>query len=320
MRFRPLGQTEIQVSVIAMGCWPIAGVTSLDVSREHSLDTLRSAIDNGITFLDTAYAYGIHGESEELIGEVLQGRRDSAVVATKAGLHRVGRAQAHDARPATLRRECEQSLRRLRTDHVELFYLHAPDPDVPVEESAGAIADLIAQGKARAAGASNMTLSQLEAFHAVCPLSAVQPHYNMLQREIEKELVPWCRLRHISVCVYWPLMKGLLAGRLPRDHQFDDADGRKKYPMFQGEEWQRNQDFMDDLKRIACEAGCAVSQLVIAWTIQQPGITVALCGARRAWQIAETAQAASVVLSDSTLQQIDAALSRRGQACSTAAV
>src|SRR5690606_22133415 len=121
-------------------------------------------------------------------------------------------------------------------------------------------------------------------------------------------------------CVYWPLMKGLLAGRLPRDHQFADADGRKKYPMFQGAEWQKNQDFMDEIKRIACEAGCEPAQLVIAWTLRQPGITAALCGAKRAWQIRETAGAMHVELSAASLQQIEAALLRRGQPASTAAV
>ena len=142
----------------------------------------------------------------------------------------------------------------------------------------------------------------------------------MLQREIETDIRPWCFERGIGLCVYWPLMKGLLAGRLSWNHQFADADGRTKYPMFQGDEWRKNQDFMDDLKSIATSAGCHVSQLVLAWTIRQPGITSALCGAKRGWQISETAAAMDLQLSESTLAAIQFALTRRGKPYSVAAV
>ncbi|MFN9718773.1 MAG: aldo/keto reductase [Planctomycetota bacterium] len=317
---RRLGNSDLLVSSIGMGCWPIAGITSLDVNRDDSLRTLNAAIDAGVNFFDTAYAYGSEGESELLIAEAIRDRRSEVVIATKGGLHRVGRGQAHDASPATLIRECHESLKRLKIDQIDLYYLHAPDPQVPVTESAGAIQQLIQCGKVRCAGASNLSVQQLNEFQEVCPLIAVQPHYNMLQREIESDLQPWCMQHNIALCVYWPLMKGLLAGRLPRDHQFVDADGRKKYPMFQGEEWQRNQDFMDDMKRIAAETDCHVSQLVLAWTIRQPGITSALCGAKRPWQIIETAQAMHLELSVSTLAAIDNALERRGQPFSMAAV
>ncbi|MEO2019743.1 MAG: aldo/keto reductase, partial [Fuerstiella sp.] len=179
---RQLGQSQIQVSSVAMGCWPIAGITTLDATPEASIRTLEAALDNGINFLDAAYSYGIEGESEQMIGEVIRGRRDSVVVATKGGIHRVGKGQDFDARPDTIRRECDESLRRLGTDRVELYYLHAPDPQTPLADSAGAIAQLIADGKALTAGASNMNLEQLKQFHAVCPLTAVQPHFNMLQQ------------------------------------------------------------------------------------------------------------------------------------------
>ncbi|MCA9066337.1 MAG: aldo/keto reductase, partial [Planctomycetaceae bacterium] len=216
--------------------------------------------------------------------------------------------------------ECDESLRRLQTDIVDLYYLHAPDPTVPIEESAGAIATMISAGKVRCAGVSNVTFRQLQAFHAECPVTAIQPPYNMLQREIESEIVPWCLENHVAICVYWPLMKGLLAGRLPRDHVFQEGDGRKKYPMFQGEEWQRNQDLLDDLRLVATEYRLTVSQLVIAWTLQQPGITTALCGAKRAWQIEETAAAMSTQLSEVAIRQIESALARRGTPVSRPAV
>ena len=320
MKLRQLGLSDLHVSTIALGCWPIAGVTSLDVNTADSLKTLHAALEAGVNFFDTAYAYGSEGESETLIGQAIRGRRDSVVIATKGGLHRVGKGQAHDARPQTLLRECDESLLRLGTDYVDLYYLHAPDPAVPISESAGAIQQMIDVGKVRTAGASNLSVPQLNAFHAVCPITAVQPHYNMLQREIEADVVPWCLQHQVSLCVYWPLMKGLLAGRLPRDHKFVDADGRKKYPMFQGDEWEKNQDFMDDMRAIAADVGCPVSQLALAWTIRQPGITSALCGAKRDWQIQETAQAMSLELSDATLDQISTALLRRGKPYSIAAV
>ncbi len=319
MRLRPLGRTSMQISAVALGCWPISGITSPDVNRTDSLRTLAAAADAGITFLDTACAYGI---SEELLGEFLAGNTaaDSFVVASKGGLERDAAGQYHRARPEDLRRQCEQSLGRLRRDRIELYYLHAADPEVPVEDSAGAIAELIAEGKVLAAGASNLTQEQLQRFHDVCPLQAVQPAYNMLQREIEEQLVPWCTDQQISLCVYWPLLKGLLAGHLGREHVFAANDGRPKYPMFQGQEWQRNHDLLDQLRPIAEELSVSLATLVIAWTIAQSGITSALCGAKRAWQIEESAAAGDLLLSDEVHAKIDEALRQRGTAVTRSAV
>jgi aryl-alcohol dehydrogenase-like predicted oxidoreductase len=165
-----------------------------------------------------------------------------------------------------------------------------------------------------------MSLAQLEEFHRVCPLSAFQPPYNMLQRNIEADTLPWCRANNVSVFVYWPLMKGLLAGKLSRDHVWSEKDGRPKYPMFQGEEWQKNQDFVDELREIASTAGRTVSQLVLNWTIQQPGITAALCGAKRPDQIRENAGGMGWRLSAEQFAAIDAALKRRGTAVTRRAV
>lgn len=311
---RRLGTTEIVVSSVALGCWPIAGMTSLDVNDADSRATLARCFDVGVNFLDTAYCYGARGESERLIAAAIAGRRDSVVIATKGGIHwSPGGERVADARPATLVRQCEESLQRLGTDRVELLYLHAPDPATPLEESAGALRRLQESGKARCIGISNCTFAQLEAFHRVCPLSAYQPPYNMLQRGIERDSLPWCRERGISVMVYWPLMKGLLAGKLSRNHVFDPRDGRAKYPMFQGDEWQKNQDFVDRLREIAAEAGVTVSQLVVNWTIHQPGITAALCGAKRPDQIEETAGALQFQLSPEHLARIDQAIHDRGE-------
>lgn len=318
---RPLGSTGIRISPVALGCWPIAGMTSLDVNETDSLATLHAALDAGINFLDTAYAYGPNGESERLIARAIAGRRTEVVIATKGGIAWDAAGQrVIDGRPQTLRRQCDESLRRLNVECVELLYLHAPDPKTPLAESAAALAALQQAGKTKSIGASNFTLPQLQEFHAVCPIAAFQPPYNMLQREIERDTLPWCRGRGIAVCIYWPLMKGLLAGKLPRDHVFQPRDGRAKYPMFQGVEWQKNQDFLDELRSIAAEIGKTVSQVVVNWTINQPGITAALCGAKRPEQIRETAGALGWQLSPPQLARIAAALTHRGTAATRGAV
>lgn len=312
---RKLGNSGLEVSAVALGCWPIAGMTSLGVEDAASIATIEACFELGVNFLDTAYCYGAKGESERLIARALRGRRDQMVIATKCGIHWDEAGQrVFDGRPATLRRECETSLQRLETDRVELLYLHAPDPNVPVAESAGALRQLLDEGKTRAVGVSNFSVEQLDEFHAVCPVTVFQPPYNMLQRQIEADTLPWCRERGVATAVYWPLMKGLLAGRLPRDYVFQPGDGRAKYPMFHGEEWQRNQDFLDELRGLAAEWRRTVAEVVVNWTIQQPGVTVALCGAKRPDQIRESAAALAWQLSAEQLARIDAALARRGVA------
>ena len=311
-----IGTTGIRVTSVAMGCWPISGVTTLGVTDSDAVSTLEAAVDSGVNFFDTAYCYGYEGESERLIGRALGDRRDQVVIATKGGVHWENRVQQRDARPETLKRQCEESLRRLGTDHVDLYYIHAPDPSVPVSESAGGLKELLAAGKIRSVGVSNFSSAQMEEFLAVCPIAASQPHYNMLQREIEADHVPWCQEHNVSVMVYWVLLKGLLAGHLGRDDVFVPPDGRAKYPMFQGQEYQRNLDFVDKLRPIAGLVGLTVSQLVIAWTLAQPGITVALCGGRRPDQIHESAGAMGADVSAELLQRIDEAIEARGDATS----
>ncbi len=318
---RRLGRSDLKVSAVALGCWPISGMTSLGVNEADSLATIAACLDHGINFLDTAYCYGADGESEKLIAKAIGKRRDEFVIATKGGIHwGADGKQAYDASPATLRRECEASLQRLQTDRVDVYYLHAPDPRTPIAETAGAMKALMDAGKTRTIGVSNLSVAQMEAFQAVCPITVCQPHYNMLQREIEVETLPWCRNHGISVAVYWPLMKGFLAGKLSRDHVFDPRDGRKKYPMFQGEEWVKNQDFLDALRPIAAEAGITLAQLAIRWAIEQAGVTVALCGAKRPAQLAENAGALGAQLTPQQWERVGAALVARGQPISRAAV
>ena len=317
---REIGTTGIGVTPIAMGCWPISGITSIGVTEADSLATLAAAVDAGINFFDTAYSYGFDGESEKLIAKALGSRRDQIVIASKGGIHWENGVQKKDARAETLRKQCDESLRRLNTDRIDLYYLHAPDPKTPLVESAAAMKSLLDSGKIRCVGVSNFSLQQLVEFQAVCPISAYQPHYNMLQREIESSQLPWCIEHRVSVMVYWPLLKGLLAGKLPRDFQFDPKDGRRKYPMFQGEEWQKNQDFLDALRPLAVETGTTLAQLVLNWTIQRTGITVALCGAKRPDQIRDNAAAMTWQLTLEQVGRVDAAIAARGNAVSRAAV
>lgn len=317
---RKLGRTNLAVTSLGMGCWPITGITSVDVNESDSLATLKAAFDSGINFFDTAYCYGFEGESERMIARVLQHERDKIVLATKGGIHWESGKQVRCGRPETLQRECDESLRRLQTDRIDLYYLHAPDPNVPVAESAGAIGQLIQQGKVLSAGLSNANVEQLATFHQACTLTAFQPHFNMLQREIEDAQLPWCLEHGVATVVYWPLMKGLLAGHLSRDYVFDPKDGRRKYPMFFGEEWQKNQDFLDVLRAMSAEISRPVSQIVLNWTVQRRGITVALCGAKRPHQIQQNADAMTWQLTPTEVARVDAAIAARGPIISKSAV
>lgn len=312
MQYHPLPHTNLKISEIAFGAWPIAGLTTPGIRDEESLAAILACFEAGINHLDTAYMYGRDGQSEKLIAQALGSRRGEMVIATKGGLHwGPNMEMAYDARPETLRRECEESLRRLATDRVELFYLHAPDPKTPVAESAGEIKRLIDEGKVLAAGASNVDVPQLEEFARECPLAAYQPPYNMLQRQIEADTLPWCRERGVAVLVYWPFLKGLLAGKMRPDRTFEN-DSRRKYPQFQGEEWEKNLALVENLRIIAEETGHSVAQLVLRWTLQQPGITCALCGARRPEQVRENAGGSDWELTAEQLARIEKLLAERG--------
>ncbi|MCE9553466.1 MAG: aldo/keto reductase [Planctomycetes bacterium] len=310
---RPLGTSGIQVSPVALGCWPIAGMTSRGVSDANSIATLEACFDEGINFLDTAFCYGAQGESERLIARAIVGRREQIVIATKGGIEwSADLKMVRDARPEILRRHCDESLRRLKTDRVDLLYLHSPDEQTPVAESAGELKRLLEEGKTRSVGVSNVSLSQLQEFAAHCPLTAYQPSYNMLQRDIEADRLPWCIEHNVAVVVYWPLLKGLLAGKLARDHAFESGDGRPKYSQFRGDEWQKNHDLLEVLRPIAAECGHTLAQLAINWTIHRPGISVALCGAKRPDQLRDNAGGMGWRLTDDQLARIDAALRQRG--------
>jgi aryl-alcohol dehydrogenase-like predicted oxidoreductase len=315
---RPLGNTGLVVSPVALGCWPIAGVTTLGANDADSIATIQKCFDVGINHLDTAHVYGPNGESENLIRRALAGtrgrgsRRDELVIATKCGIHYENGVMVTDNRPERLRLECDESLRRLGTDRVELLYLHAPDEETPIADSAAVLRQLMEEGKTRSIGVSNCTVEQMQEFHAVCPITAAQMPYNMLQRDIEKRTIPWCRQHNVAVMVYWPLMKGLLTGKLQRGQPLDERDNRRNYPMYQGDELQKNLDFIDQLRFVADSSGHTVAQLVINWTISQIGVTSALCGAKRPAQIEETAGGMGWQLTTDQRAIIEVAIATRG--------
>ena len=302
----PLGKSDLMVSPVGFGCWPIAGVSTLNVTDDHSIATMHAAIDSGINFFDTAFSYGYDGEADKLLAKVLESRRSEIVLASKTGQY-LGDRQARviDGRPEAILQQTQLILKRLKVEQVDVMYLHVPDPKVPIEESADAIAETIRRGWARCAGVSNVNAEQLLTFHRVCPVAVVQPPFNMLQQDAVLEIRSFCQAEKISIACYWALMKGLLAGKLQRDHQFDPRDKRLTYPIFQGKAWNRSQDFLDKLRGLASELECTVAQLVVAWTIRQTGVSVALCGAKRPAQIEESAAAMQLQLDRNSLNRID---------------
>jgi aryl-alcohol dehydrogenase-like predicted oxidoreductase len=303
---RQLGNSELWVSPVGFGCWPIAGVSSLGVTDEDSIQTIHAAVDAGINFFDTAFSYGYSGEADRLLCTALADRRDEVVLASKVGSHYdPQRTRIVDGRPEVLLEQAATILQRLGVEQLDLIYLHQPDPQLPIEDSAGAIAEIVRSGWARYAAVSNVDSEQLARFHAVCPVVAVQPPFNMLQQTSWLTIREYCIEHHIAAVCYWVLMKGLLAGKLERNHQFDPSDRRLTYSIYQGEQWDRSQDFLDLMRTLSRQMGCTVAQLVIAWTLAQPGICVALCGAKRPEQIRETAAAMQMRLDAEVIQQID---------------
>ncbi len=309
---RQLGNTDLWVTPVSLGCWPIAGMTSTHVNDVDSLATLQAALDAGINFLDTAFGYGQNGESEKLIAQAIKHRSDQVIIASKVGMGWDQQpVRVFDASPANIKHQCDTCLQRLQRDHIDLLYLHAPDGKTPLEESAHAFSELIGQGKIRFAGVSNLNALQLQQFSSACQITAVQDYFNMLQQSDRREVIQWCQANHCAFIAYWPLMKGLLAGQLPRDFHFSETDSRRNYPLFQGQQWQRNQDMVDELRALALKLNKSVTELVVQWTFRQPGITSVLCGAKRANQIWESARAMHWELPDSYLKKIDQIIQQR---------
>ena len=324
MEHRLLGETDVVVSAITFGAWAIGGWMWGGADRKDALDAIHASIAHGVTTIDTAPVYG-QGLSEEIIGEALKSTpRDKVQILTKYGLRwdiKKGafffNSQDNQGKPIDVYRyagkesiieECENSLRRLRTDYIDLYQIHWADSTTPISETMEAVALLKEQGKIRAAGVCNYNVAEMKEAENTLPLAANQVPYSMVLRDIEKEVVPYCIANQKSVIAYSPLQRGLLTGKIRPGHRFNEGDTRVGNKFYTDENIRRINQFLDALRPLAESKNASLAQLLIAWTIQQPGITVALVGARDAAQAAQNAKAGSLVLKPEELLYIDTRL------------
>ena len=297
------------VSRVGLGTWAIGGWMWGGTDDTQSIATIRAAIDAGINLIDTAPVYGF-GHSEEVVGEALEGRRDKAVIATKAGLDWPNGSVRRNATALRIRTEVEESLRRLRTDRIDIYQIHWPDPLVPHDETAAQLERLRREGKILAVGVSNYSPSQMESFSRKVPLGAVQPPYNLFERSIENDVLPYARQHGLTVLAYGALCRGLLSGRMRADTVFPGDDLRSSDPKFRQPRFGQYLAAVDALERFARERhGKSVLALAIRWILDQ-GPTVALWGARRPDQLAGVDAAFGWKLSDDDLRDIDALLAQ----------
>ncbi|MFI7670334.1 aldo/keto reductase [Nocardia sp. NPDC049526] len=307
MKTTTLGRSGLQVSRIAFGTWQLGGEWGR-FDEEAAITAIRRARDLGVNFFDTAQAYGF-GASERILGKALGSELTSArhelVIATKGGLRRTDTGLVRDASPGWLRKGVDASLEALGVDHIDLYQVHWPDPTVPAAETAGALDDLVAAGKIRHIGVSNYSPAQIAEFSAVLPVATVQPPYHLFRREIEDDLLPYCRVQNIGVLIYGPLAHGLLTGTLHEDTTFADDDWRSASPDFTGEVYQHNLIAVRALEKFAADRNITVGQLAIAWTLANPAVHVAIVGARHADHIQDSLGAADIVLGDADLDEID---------------
>ena len=301
-------------SPIILGLWPIAGITTIGVTPQAARETIAQAIDCGITSFDTAFSYGFDGESDRLLREFLHHDRERFRVIGKVGQRwDENQSRVIDGSPATLVRDAETSLKRIGIDCFDVLLLHSPDPHVPLDRSAQTMVELQRRGLCRSLGISNVTAEQYASFaHTLRTLDsqcdAIQCPLNLLQRDSLRELIPACADDHCSVFVFWTLMKGLLAGRIGRDHVFAEGDSRPGYPIFQGKARQRAHDVLDAMRTISESTGMTLAQLSIGWAIAQTGVSGVLVGARRPSQVVEIAKASK--LTEDVVSQIDQIVAR----------
>lgn len=279
-------------SPVILGLWPIAGITSVGVTDERSRRTIAAAIETGVTTFDTAFSYGYDGQSDRLLGEMIAGRRERYVVIGKVGQRwTAGRQRVVDASPATLAADAEVSLKRIGIERFDLLMLHSVDPTVDVRQSIETLERLRLRGLTDRIGVCNVDYETLLQCADAARIEAVQWPLNLLQRDVLDRRVEWCREHGVRVHAYWALMKGLLAGRIDRQHVFAAGDSRPGYEIYQGAARERAHRVVDRLRQIGAEQGLTMAQLAIGWVLSQPGISSALVGAKRPEQIEETAHA-----------------------------
>ena len=315
-----LGQSGIEASVVAFGAWAVGGWWWGGADDSESIGAIRKALDLGITFIDTAPAYGL-GHSEEVVGRAIKGRRDEVVLATKCGLvwhtdrgnhffDETGKSVRRYLGAESIRYEVEQSLRRLQTDVIDLYQTHWQDATTPIEETMGALLELKQEGKIRAIGVSNATVEQMDEYRKAGPLDADQEKYSMLERKLDETQLPYCERENIAVLAYSPLAQGLLTGKVTCDRALQEGDCRAEEAKFSIENRTRILAFLERVRPMADEHQATLAQLAIAWTLARPGLSHSLAGARSAAQVGENAKAGDIVLTPEELAQIDEALSR----------
>jgi aryl-alcohol dehydrogenase-like predicted oxidoreductase len=307
MKTRHIG--PLTVSALGLGCMNLSHAYGTPPPPEQAERVLLRALELGVTLFDTAALYGF-GENEALVGRVLAPHRSRIVLATKGGLHGVEGKRVIDGRPATLRANCDDSLRRLRTDVIDLYYLHRWDKKVPVEDSVGALADLVRAGKVRAIGLSEVSAATLRRAHAVHPVSALQNEYSLWTRNPEIAALAACRELGVSLVAFSPLARSYLTGTLRDVATLDPKDLRRNLPRFQPEAYARNLELMDTVADIARDAGCTPGQLALAWLLAQDDRLVPIPGTTRVDHLEQNLAAADLSLDADVLRRVDAAVNR----------
>lgn len=318
MKTRTLGD-GLEVSALGLGLMPMAGVTRGmygEADEGESIATIHAAIDRGVTFFDTAEVYGPY-RNEELLGRAIaDGRRDGLVIATKFGFRIAdgARAQGVDSSPENVRRACEGSLRRLGIETIDLYYQHRVDPAVPIEETVGAMARLVEEGKVRHLGLSEAGAATIRRAQATHPIAALQSEYSLWERTVEDEILPLCRELGIGFVPYSPLGRGFLTGQIARREDLPEGDYRLNDPRYAEENFTANMKMVEVAKRIAGAHGASAAQVALAWLLAQDAAIVPIPGAKRRVTMTDSMGAAELTLTAGDLAALDAAAPRGGTA------